>query len=188
MRYIVYDLETERPALRKGETAEWGVTYAARFDPAEMGISVLAAFDSLEETYHVFLEDNLHEFLELAWSADLLVGFNNKRFDNPALSARGVHLDDFKCYDLLQEIRNARDGQFAGHGLGAMCERNFNEPKSADGAAAPINWQKGLHGQVINYCLRDVHLTRRLFERIFDGPLVSPVDNSAIYMSHPEGW
>lgn len=185
MRYVVYDIETELPALKKGEAPDWGVTYASRFDPAEMGVSVLCAFDSIDGSYHVYLEDNLQDFAEIAWGADLLVGFNNIRFDNQALAARGIHLDSSRCYDLLQEIRTARAGNFAGHSLGAMCERNLNEPKTESGAMAPINWQKGRRGTVIDYCLRDVHLTRKLFEAVFDGPLISPVDHSLLYLSNP---
>ena len=186
MRFVVYDLETELPALRRGEIPEYGTTYAPRFDPAEMGVSVLCAFDSLEETYHVYLEDNLHEFQELIWEADTMVGFNNIRFDNQALAAKGLHVPTEKCYDILQHIRDARDGSFAGHSLDAMCERNFNETKTDLGSAAPKNWQLGRRGSVINYCLRDVHLTKRLFDAILDGPgLISPVDGCLMYLSHP---
>jgi DEAD/DEAH box helicase domain-containing protein len=187
MRYIVYDIETELPAIRKGESPEWGIQYAPRFSPRAMGIACLCAFDSLDDSYHVFLEDNLTDFVDLIWEADLLVGFNNIRFDNQALASRGIHIEPARCYDILQEIRTARGGNFSGHGLGPMCERNFNTEKSESGAMAPINWQRGKHGTVINYCLHDVHLTRQLFEAVFDGPLVSPVDNSLLYLACPGG-
>jgi len=49
-----------------------------------------------------------------------------------------------------------------GYSLDACCTANLSAGKSGDGALAPVNWQAGLYGEVITYCLRDVMLLRRL--------------------------
>jgi hypothetical protein len=48
--------------------------------------------------------------------------------------------------------------------------------KSGNGALAPILWQRGQVGEVIDYCLNDVHITHELFKVMLgmSGMLVNP--------------
>ena len=47
------------------------------------------------------------------------------------------------------------------------------------GALAPVDWQRKKFGSVIDYCLNDIALTKRLFERIrLTGGLRDPRDST----------
>ena len=47
--------------------------------------------------------------------------------------------------------------------------------KTSKGTHAPIMWQRGDHGQVIDYCLNDVWLTKKLIDQCREvGHLRSP--------------
>ena len=186
MRFVVYDIEIEKGVPMLYEPNIEGFEYCAGWhDHANMGISCVGAYDSDEERYRVFGSDNREEFFQLADSADLLVGFNNIPFDNAVIRACWSTYDfqpDSKCYDLLREVWKAAGlgDQFnsqthAGYGLDAMCEANFARKKSGNGALAPIDWQQGKWCTVIDYCLNDVNLTKKLFDIVNAGmPLVNP--------------
>jgi hypothetical protein len=89
-------------------------------------------------------------------------------------------------YDLLCEVR-AASGQprqytprvtRGGYSLDALAKANLEISKSGRGDLAPKLWQRGEYGAVIDYCLRDVMLTKRLFEKRTH--LVDPTDGSSL--------
>ena len=53
-----------------------------------------------------------------------------------------------------------------GFGLDATAKANQIGGKTGTGELAPINWQRGKIGNVIDYCLEDVRLTKRLIDRV----------------------
>lgn len=180
---IIYDIETENAILGRNETRQDGIKYCDGWtDFAGMGISCIGVIDYASESPRVFLRDNLSAFAELVRATNCIVGFNNHRFDNKLLMARGVPLPVGRSYDILEEIWRGLglplEYNFRTHGglsLGAMCEANFGRKKTDSGALAPVLWQRGEHGRVIDYCLSDVALTRMLLDRIIRrGELVDP--------------
>lgn len=183
MRYLVYDLEIRKGILGRQDIPEAGIDYCQGWgDHANMGISCLCAYDSGEDRYRVFFDDNRGCFEELVKKADLLVGFNNIRFDDKVLAACGWPVGHgVPRYDILREIAAAKglnpNGIHGGHSLEACSTANGGSPKSGHGAQAPIDWQRGRTGSLVDYCLEDVRLTRQLFERIRDiGGLIDPID------------
>ncbi|HDR8950784.1 TPA: ribonuclease H-like domain-containing protein [Burkholderia vietnamiensis] len=173
---LIYDIEIAKAILGRGETRIDGVQYCDGWhDHAGMGISVIGAYDYAESRYRVFCEDNLDAFVELCAERAPLVSFNGIGFDDKVINAT---LDPYSAmprepfrYDLLAEIWRAAglDPTFggnshAGYDLDATCEANFGIRKSGDGAHAPIAWQQGRVGEVIDYCLNDIRLTKRLFD------------------------
>ena len=50
--------------------------------------------------------------------------------------------------------------------LDSLCKANFLPGKSESGASAPLLWQQGYRGRVINYCLNDVIQTKKLVELV----------------------
>lgn len=180
---LVYDCEIIRaippPA---GQERLPGIEYCKGWEDHEnMGISVIGAYDYQEQRYRVFLQDNFNEFQRLLKEREILVGFNNINFDDKLIAANGFRLpvtEDlfaFRSYDLLREIWRAAgsdpDGPFkkdtqAGFGLDACGLANFGCGKTGDGANAAVDWQRGLHGRVIDYCINDVILTKRLLDQV----------------------
>jgi len=111
----------------------------------------------------------------------LIVGFNSINFDNRVLSAVwGVDASKRNNYDILRGIWAAValvGGARGGYGLDACCAANFGTKKSGNGAMAPVDWQRGKIGDVIDYCLQDVRLTKMLFDEIcLHGSIRSPKD------------
>lgn len=182
----VYDLEIVKGIVGKGEQPVPGIEYCAGWhDHANMGISVLGAYDYLEERYRVFCKDNMEEFLKLSTERKYLVTFNGLSFDNKVIAASIPNVKFIPSendYDILVELWAAAGlgPKFAypthtGFGLDAVCLANFGTRKTGHGAKAPVDWQRGNIGDVIDYCLNDVALTKRAFDAILaNGGLRDP--------------
>jgi len=179
MNIVIYDCEIKRGIPARGEEKIPGIEYCRGWgDHAEMGVSVTGVYEYEHDSYRVFCDDNVDEMLELFARADLLVGFNSIRFDDKLLGATFEDFIDITTprYDLLVEImRAAGTESFRGFGLDAMCEANFGERKSGHGAMAPVDWQRGNIGSVIDYCLNDVRMTKLLMDAVLSRrALVNP--------------
>ena len=185
---IVYDCEIintpdQNPPIGIKKCAGWR-------DFSNMGISCICVYDYVEGEYRVFLEDNLGEFQKLVDNREVIVGFNSIAFDNRLCKAYGLSVSDSKSYDILCEIRfacglsrNFEDGKHEEHislSLDALSLRNFNLKKSGHGANAPILWQQGKCGAVIDYCLRDVMLTKKLLDSIINTGKVIGLDKEVL--------
>lgn len=169
---MIYDIEIKRAIQSGDEPRLDGIEYAEGWkDYAGMGIAVIGAFDLVEQRYRVFLEDNLDEFNELAIKRPYVVSFNGHQFDDQVVRAAGVELPEEKSVDLAALIWKAAGIEPGTHpkglGLDALCRINGIGGKTGNGALAPVLWQQGKRGQVIDYCLADVMLTLGLFRRIY---------------------
>lgn len=190
-RALVYDLEIIRAIPDRNEARIEGIEYCAGWgDHANMGISVLCAYDYAEQRYRVFCADNLKEFAALCASRYPLVGFNNLDFDNRVLAAAGVMIEPDCCYDILGEIWRALGRRVRGYRLDdcAPAALGPSAVKSGDGALAPVLWQQSNAGTVIDYCLNDVRLTKGLFDRVIeDGGITDPHTMGLLRLRQPEG-
>jgi DEAD/DEAH box helicase domain-containing protein len=151
-RLLVFDLETQRSA---DEVGGWHNAHLMR-------ISLAVIYDSLEQRYTTFFEADVGELLARLAGADLVIGFNVRRFDYRVL--RGYTDDDLSSlptFDLLDEI-HARLGFRVS--LAHLGEETLGESKSADGLQALEWWKEGRLDQIEEYCRRDVALLRDLFE------------------------
>ena len=160
---VVYDLEIKKPI---GGDIGWG-------DYREMGISVGCAFDYRDMKYRVFLDDNIQELANrLSEPGTLVVAFNHIGFDNRLLKAHCADLKEgLKCYDLMLVSKKGAIGDqykmVKGFKLDDHLKALKLPVKSGDGANAPIWWQEGKVGKVIDYCMNDVQVERVLFEYVW---------------------
>ena len=196
MKALIYDCEIVNAIPNRDGSKIDGIVYCEGWrDFANMGVSVTGVYDYVEDRYRVFCKDNITEFTDLIAARDLCVGFNNIPFDNSLLAASKfwpVPPTD-KCYDLLRETWAAvgLGSEFnykthGGFGLDAMCEKNFGTKKSGNGAFAPVLWQQGKIGEVIDYCLNDVRLTKQLFDAVRSAlPLANPKDGQPLMLRQP---
>lgn len=192
---IIYDTETVRAIPSNKEPLRPNIEYAKDWnDFSSMKIACVGVFDMATERTRVFLKDNLEEFGELLAATDCAVGFNNKRFDNRLLIANGVGMPNpSKFYDILEEVWTSlgigttyRHETHGGLSLDALVYANFRIRKTGKGADAPIDWQEGRKGKVIDYCLADVELTRRLLDKIIKcGRLRNPKTSEDIFIRKP---
>lgn len=190
MNAIVYDIEIERAIQGRGEQRIEDIDYCDGWDDkAGMGVSVIGCYDYVEDRYRAFCLDNFSEFQALVDARDILVSFNGLGFDNEVLAKSAeIIVPDEKCYDLLKEVQRAAEApSFKGLGLEPCCKANFGSKKTGEGKLAPIWWQRGEYGKVIDYCLADVWLTKRLFDRVQQfGVLINPLGGDALQMRRPE--
>lgn len=182
---LIYDIEIAKAILGRSEKKVPGIEYCGGWRDFEgMGIACLCAYDYAEDRYRVFMQDNMTEFLELAtMGTDTVVGFNSHNFDNKlVLTEYGIDLEP-NTFDILREIWRAEGldpdhfnpRTHGGYGLDDMCAANFGLKKTGNGAMAPIDFQTGKIGSVIDYCVSDVKLTKMLMDRILaKGFLNSP--------------
>jgi len=150
-RIIYLDLETQRSAL---EVGGWQNAHL-------MMVSVAVAYDSLEDRFYAFTEDHLEELVRQLSSADLVIGFNIKRFDYAVLQPyTPVDLGELPTFDLLEEIFNRLRYRIS---LDHLATETLGRQKSGDGLKA-LEWFKaGEMDMLTEYCKDDVILTRDLF-------------------------
>ena len=150
-RYVVFDVETRRSAADVGG---W-----ARAD--RMGVSVVVAYDSLEDAYFAYGQDELSGLFQRMGQADLVVGFNSFRFDYSVLQPFAPwDLHDLPGLDLLQRVTEKLHYRLSLNNLG---QATLHTPKSADGLQALRWWQEGRIAEITAYCRMDVDITRRLY-------------------------
>ncbi len=182
---FVYDLEIIKAIPPKEGILEQGIEYCAGWhDHANMGVSVIGGYDFGDDRYRVFTKDNWGEFANLYRdSKKIFAGFNSIPFDNSVLKACGiVDIAEDRCFDLLREVWKAAGlgptfeyPSHAGYSLDAVAKANGVGQKTGHGAIAPVDWQRGNIGTVIDYCLQDVALTKKLIDKINEeGGLMDP--------------
>lgn len=177
---LIYDCEIIKAIRGKDEPVP-GIEYCEGWhDHANMGISVICAYDYIDSRYRVFLKDGFGDFEDLAHARRPVAGFNSVAFDDKLCAANGM--DIVTSYDLLIEMwRSAGLGEtfvyptHAGFSLDNTADRNLGRKKTGSGALAPVLWQQGQHGKVIDYCLEDIRLTKSLVDRVLTtGQLLDP--------------
>lgn len=155
-RFGVFDLETIRSAE---EVGGWNRSEL-------MGVSVGVVYDSAQDSYFTYLEHEMEELVKHLSGFDLVVGFNNKRFDNRVLSAyTSVNLHGLPNLDLLEEIHNILGYRLS---LNRLAEYTLGVQKSADGLQA-LQWYKdGRIDLIQHYCRKDVEITKDLLLKGLD--------------------
>src|SRR3990167_1772788 len=125
---IVYDLETKR-----------AFDEVTGRNPEKLGVSIVVVYDYRDGQYRSFREDELREMWPLFESADLIIGFNHKNFDNKELSAYYPgDLSLFPHLDLLEEFYKTAGFRVR---LDVLAEATLGVRKSGHGLQA-IEWYK----------------------------------------------
>ena len=149
---IVFDLETKK------EFAEIG----GRDHPELLGVSVLGAYSYLKDKYFVYEESELPEFEKMLKDAGLLIGFNIKSFDLPVLQPYvGFDLKQIPVLDLMDAVVLATGFRVS---LDNLAKNTLGLAKSADGLEALEWFRQGRIQEVKDYCLKDVEVTKKLYE------------------------
>ena len=150
-RYGVFDVETKRSAEEVG-----GWHRADR-----MGISVAVLYESATDSFKTYLEKDIPELIRDMQSLELIIGFNNKRFDNRVLSAYSVvNLAKLPTLDIMEAITERLGYRLS---LDRLAEHTLGVKKSANGLMALKWYKEGRIDEIISYCRQDVKITRDLF-------------------------
>ena len=151
LHYGVFDLETQRSA------AEVGGWQRANL----MKISCVVLYDSKQDRFIDFMENQIPRFIECLQAFDLVVGFNIKRFDYQVL--KGYSDFDFRQLnnlDILEEVKEYLGFRLS---LAHLATATLGAEKTADGLQALQWWKQGRILEIIEYCRQDVKITRDLY-------------------------
>lgn len=180
---IVYDCEIKN-CIPTGDRLD-NIMSQLRFckgwdDFAGMGISCICVYDYGEGMFRIFLHDNLDDFAALAARREYVIGYNSSTFDDKLCEAHGIKVQT--TFDLYHEIKIAAGykpgARIRGYKLAEVAQINLEKGKYAEGDQAPVLWQQRKPGTVIDYCMRDVQLTKMLFDRKQE--LIDPVTHKPL--------
>jgi DEAD/DEAH box helicase domain-containing protein len=151
-RVLCLDLETQKTARDVGG---WKNTHLMR-------ISVAVLFDSLENRFHAFEEEELDALLDRLDKADLIIGFNIKGFDYRVLGAyTNRDLKTLPTFDILEDVYKRLGFRLS---LDHLANETLGQRKTADGLQAVEWFQKGEMEKLAAYCQNDVATTWNLFQ------------------------
>jgi DEAD/DEAH box helicase domain-containing protein len=178
MSIITWDLE-----IAKSVDEVHGGWEAVRRGDA--GISCVCLYDTDSGRYHTYDDNDLADAMLHLNSADILVGFNTKGFDTPVIESVTGYSIAADQYDILEEIWAGLQTRTKGYKLKQVCERLEIGTKVITGDSAPNLYQTGRMGKLFDYCINDVHLTRKLAQWINNtGYILSP-ENEPIEVNPP---
>ena len=131
-------------------------------DPADLTIALVCIHDSETGEYKSFLEPELPQLWKILEHTDLLVGYNSDHFDIPLLNKYYPgDLTRIRSLDLMKEFQDVVGRRLR---LDAIADGTLGKRKSADGAQSLKWWRAGEIDKVRKYCLKDVEITREIFD------------------------
>lgn len=147
----VLDVETRRSAQEVG-----GWNKAER-----MGISIAVLYDSEQDKFFEYEEEQIPEMIEHLQKLDLIIGFNIERFDYKVLS--GIHAFNYKSLPTLDLLIKVHERLGYRLKLDNIAQATVNAAKSADGLQALEWWKEGRLDLITEYCKQDVAVTRDVY-------------------------
>ena len=151
MRIVTFDIET----------ANW-MSDIGTSDPADLTFALVCIHDSDTGEYKSFLEPELPQLWKILENIDLLVGYNSDHFDIPLLNKYYPgDLTRIKSLDIMKEVQRVVGRRLR---LDAIADGTLGKKKSGDGAQSIKWWRAGEVDKVRQYCLKDVEITREIFD------------------------
>ena len=159
MRIVTFDIET----------ANW-MSDVGTSNPADLTIALVGIHDSETDSYQSFLEGELANLWKILERADLLVGYNSDHFDIPLLNKYYPgDLSRIRSLDLMKEIQSVVGRRLR---LDAVADGTLGMRKSGDGAQSLKWWRDKEIEKVRAYCLKDVEITKKIFDYALENGLV----------------
>ncbi len=153
MKNIVYfDLETQKSAE---EVGGWDKI-------SRMGLSVGVTYSTARGDYRIYGETQVDNLIKELQRADLVVGFNNLRFDYEVLHGyTTLDLRQLPTLDMMIDLQERLQHRLS---LDSIATATFGVEKTAEGMQA-IQWFKeGKLLEIAEYCCYDVKITRFVHE------------------------
>ncbi len=153
MKNIVYfDLETQKSAE---EVGGWQ-------NVRDMRMSVGVTYSTATNEYKIYPEDRVDDLVRDLQRADLVVGFNNLRFDYEVLHYYTVlDLTQIPTLDVLIELQKKLMHRLS---LDAVAAATLGVEKTSEGMQAIKWYRQGKLLEIAEYCCYDVKITRLVHE------------------------
>jgi DEAD/DEAH box helicase domain-containing protein len=153
MKNIVYfDLETQKSA---DEVGGWDKI-------RDMRMSIGVTYSTARGGYEIYGENRVNDLIRELQRADLVVGFNNLRFDYEVLHGYTIFdLTQIPTLDMLVEIQKTLQHRLS---LDSIAAATMGLEKTSEGLQA-IEWfRQGKMLEIAEYCCFDVKLTKMVHE------------------------
>jgi DEAD/DEAH box helicase domain-containing protein len=149
---LYFDLETQKSA---DEVGGWDKI-------REMRMSIGVTYSTARGEYRIYGEKQVDNLLAELQRADLVVGFNNLRFDYEVLHYYTVlDLRQIPTLDVLIELQKTLQHRLS---LDAVATATLGVEKTSEGMQA-IHWfREGRLMDIAEYCCYDVKITRLVHE------------------------
>jgi len=151
MKKVVFDIETSNIFADIGKN-----------DPSLLDISVVGVYNSIDDSYICYEQNEFSKMWPVFENADIIIGFNSEHFDLPLLNKYYAgDLYKIRHLDILKEIREAYGRRMK---LDQIAEGTLGVKKSGHGLEAVTWWRQGEKEKVKKYCLDDVRITKDVYE------------------------
>ena len=149
---LVLDLETQR---------EFNEVEGRK--PELLGVSVVGLYSYEENRYDAYLEADLSTKLApRLQNAELLIGFNIRRFDMPVLQPYlSYSVTTLPVLDIMEEIVKNLGHRLS---LDSIAQATLGKGKSGSGLDALRWFKEGRFDLITKYCLDDVRLTKEVYD------------------------
>jgi DEAD/DEAH box helicase domain-containing protein len=149
---VYFDLETQRSA---DEVGGWN-------NIRDMRMSVGVTYSTARGDYKIYGEGQVNDLVNELMRADLVVGFNNLRFDYEVLHGYTVmDLRQIPTLDMLIELQKAINHRLS---LDSIATSTLGVEKTSEGLQA-IQWfRQGKLMEIAEYCCYDVKITKLVHE------------------------
>ena len=151
MNTLVLDLETQRSFKEVGKQ-----------NLNKLKVSVACIYDYLTGQYESFEEKELIRLDKRIREADLLIGFNIRRFDLPVLAPYLFSpIETLPVLDLMEAAEKERGHRAS---LESIAQPTLKLRKTGSGFDALVLFREGKMEQLKSYCLNDVRLTKEVYD------------------------
>lgn len=153
MKNIVYfDLETQKSAE---EVGGWDKI-------RDMRMSIGVTYSTARGTYEIYSEKQVNDLIRELQRADLVVGFNNLRFDYEVLHGYTVlDLTQVPTLDMLVEVQGILKHRLS---LDSIASATLGIEKISEGLQALAWFKEGRMADIAEYCCFDVKITKLVYE------------------------
>jgi len=149
--YLVLDLETQKTFKDVG-----------RNNLHKLKVSVVGVYDYLTDAYTSYEEPEIPKLEERLKTAELVIGFNIRKFDMPVLAPYlFLSIERVQVLDLMEEIEKVR-----GHrvGLQSVAQATLGSTKTGQGIDAVTLFEQGRMDDLKKYCINDVKITKEVYD------------------------
>jgi len=152
MNYLVLDLETEKEFREVG----------GKQNIKQLGVTVVGVYERSSDEYHAYERHEFSALEKMLAATELLIGFNIDHFDVPVLQPHvDLDLSKLQVLDLMTAVETHLGFRVS---LDNLCGATLGARKSGNGLEAILWWRAGEKDKVKEYCLKDVQLTKDLYE------------------------
>lgn len=128
----------------------------------KLRVSVAGTYDYASEAYETYEEKDLLGLDKRIREADLVVGFNIRRFDLPVFAPYlFAPIENLPVLDLIDTIEKVRGHRAS---LDSITQPTLKLRKSGTGIDALTLFREGKMKELKRYCLDDVRLTKEVYD------------------------